>query len=56
VTSTESDTAADAAEFALVNKRRVIQFVWLWCSIIDDAFWEDMTIQAFLGVSADPIE
>jgi len=50
VTSTESD--ADVAEFALVNKRRVIQFVWQWCSTVEDAFWEDKTIQAFLGVSA----
>jgi len=49
VTSTESE--ADVAEFAIVNKRRVIQFVWQWCSTIEDAFWEDKTIQAFLGVS-----
>jgi len=52
---TSSEGEADVAEFALVNKRRVIQFVWKWCSTIEDAFWEDKTIQAFLGVSSDVI-
>jgi len=51
VTSTENETA-DVADLALVNKRRVIQFVWQWCSTVQDAFWEDKTIQAFLGVSS----
>jgi len=46
---------ADIAEYALVNKRRVIQFVWQWCSTIGDAFWEDKTTQAFLGVRYDTI-
>jgi len=51
VTSPESE--ADIAELALVNKRRVIQFVWHWCSTVGDAFWEDKTTQAFLGVSVN---
>jgi len=46
---TSSETDADIAEYALVNKRRVIQFVWQWCSTIGDAFWEDKTTQAFLS-------
>ncbi len=42
----------ETGEYALANKRRVVQFVEEWCKTIDRAFWEDKTINAFLEVGA----
>ena len=38
-------------DYALINKRRVVKFVDSWSLTINDAFWEDKTIIAFLEVS-----
>ena len=43
---TETDS-----DYALTNKRRVVQFVQGWSKTILDAFWEDKTIIGFLEVS-----
>ena len=49
-----ADVAAQGTEsdcdYALTNKRRVVQFVQNWSRIIQDAFWEDKTIIGFLEV------
>ncbi len=45
-----SQQEQDSGEYALTNKRRVVQFVEEWCRTIKDAFWEDKTINAFLEV------
>lgn len=40
----------DSVDYALTNKRRVVQFVQEWWRTIGTAFWEDRTIGGFLEV------
>ena len=52
--SYHADVTAQGGEledYALCNKRQVVQFVQEWCRTVNDAFWEDKTISAFLEVS-----